>query len=128
MRKWKYLYIYIYINYFLLLLSPSLYGNCFFNKYFLLHIKNSVTDYWYKITVCNQNNSFSSHIFKLEIKCNTSVRVVPRYQITYVFLCTFEVLCTFKEVISATMQDEILQLSENHIFYIYEISHYIRKW
>jgi len=39
----------------------------------------------------------------------TSVYDIPRYQIIYVF-------CIFDQVISATMQDEILQLSENHVF------------
>jgi len=46
-------------------------------------------------------------------KCNTSVSF--RDIKSFVFLRTFEVLCTFEQVISA-MQDGILQLFENHVF------------
>ena len=44
----------------------------------------------YAIILCNKNNFFFTHrklklFSKIETKCNTSVHVVPRYQIVFVF-------------------------------------------
>ena len=66
------------------------------------------------IILCNKNNFFFAHrkiklFSKIETKCNTSIHVVPRYQI----ICF---LRTFEQVNSATVQDKTLKLSENYVF------------
>ena len=80
------------------------------------------------ITLCNNKNfSFTHRKLKLFPKIKTKYKRTCRSAISNLFLfCTFEVLCTFEQDISATVQDKILKWSENNVF-SYNISGLRRK-